>query len=159
MSRSRGGVRLLPWLAAAGAAVGLVLQTDRALDRIGASKRLRVVEVMSERMARTGQAPRELVSGHFRLLRQARRLDPSEVGVLVALGGQYLLLGQPEPAIATYREALALEPRPETYLNLGMALVETGRREEARAAFETAVRLAPRLASRVPPGMGPKERR
>jgi tetratricopeptide (TPR) repeat protein len=104
-------------------------------------------------MARTGQAPRELVSGHFRLLRQARRLDPSEVGVLVALGGQYLLLGQPEPAIATYREALALEPRPETYLNLGMALFEAGRPEEARAAFETAVRLAPRLASRVPPGM------
>jgi len=159
MSRSRGGVRLLPWLAAAGAAVGLVLQTDRALDRIGASKRLRVVEVMSERMARTGQAPRELVSGHFRLLRQARRLDPSEVGVLVALGGQYLLLGQPEPAIATYREALALEPRPETYLNLGMALFEAGRPEEAGEAFETAVRLAPRLASRVPPGMGPKERR
>jgi tetratricopeptide (TPR) repeat protein len=153
MSRRRGGVRLLPWLAAAGAAIGLVLQTDRALDRIGASKRLRVVEVMSERMARTGQAPRELVSGHFRLLRQARRLDPSEVGVLVALGGQYLLLGQPEPAIATYREALALEPRPETYLNLGMALFEAGRPEEARAAFETAVRLAPRLASRVPPGM------
>ncbi|HLE83076.1 MAG TPA: tetratricopeptide repeat protein [Thermoanaerobaculia bacterium] len=159
MTRSRGGIRLLPWLAAAGAAVGLVLQTDRALDRIGASKRLRVVEVMSERMARTGQAPRELVSGHFRLLRQARRLDPSEVGVLVALGGQYLLLGQPEPAITTYGEALALEPRPETYLNLGLALLETGRLEEARAAFETAVRLAPRLASRVPPGMGPKVRR
>lgn len=158
MTRSRG-VRLLPWLAAAGAAVGLVLQTDRAVDRIGASKRLRVVEVMSERMARTGQAPRELVSGHFRLLRQARRLDPSSVGVLVALGGQYLLLGQPEPAIATYREALALEPRPETYLNLGTALLETGRSEEARAAFETAVRLAPRLASRVPPGMGPEDRR
>lgn len=146
----RRGRRAGAWLAALGAAVALVFQTDRALDRLGASKRLRVVEVMSERMARTGQAPRQLVSGHFRLLDEARGLDPSEVGVLVALGGQYTLLGRPEAAIGVYREALALEPRPETWLNLGQVLLAAGREEEAREAFGKAVRVAPGLRRQVP---------
>lgn len=151
----RRGRRTGAWLAALAAAVALVFQTDRALDRLGASKRLRVVEAMSEGMARTGRAPRQLVSGHFRLLDEARRLDPSEVGVLVALGGQYALLGRPEAAVGVYREALALEPRPETWLNLGQVLLATGREEEAREAFEKAVRVDPKLRDRVPRSLGP----
>lgn len=155
----RPGRRTWAWLAAVAVALVLVFQTGRALERLGASKRLRVVEVMSERMARTGQAPRQLVSQHFRLLEEARRLDPSEVGVLVALGGQYSLLGRPEAAIRIYRDALELEPRPETWLNLGQALLAAGRQAEAREAFEKAVRVDPRLRSRVPRGMRPRARR
>ena len=155
-SKARPGPRRgTAFAAAAVAALALVLQTDRALDRIAASKRLRAVEVLSEQMARSGRVPGALVGTHFRLLREARALDPSEVGVLVALGGQHMLLGQPERAAAVYREALALEPRPETYLNLGQALLASGRRDEAREAYDKAVRLAPRLASRVPADIRP----
>lgn len=154
---ARRSRRLLAWLAAA-AALALVFQTERAFDRLVASKSLRVVEVMSERMARTGQAPRELVSGHFRILDNAHRRDPSEVGVLVARGGQYALLGRTEAAVRVYREALALEPRPETWLNLGKVLVAAGREEEAREAFEKAVLIDPRLRRQVPEGMRPEGR-
>lgn len=154
-ARSR---RLLAWLAAGAAALALVFQTERAFDRLEASKSLRVVEVMSERMARTGQAPRELVSGHFRILDNAHRRDPSEVGVLVARGGQYALLGRSEVAVRAYREALALEPRPETWLNLGKVLVAAGREEEAREAFAKAVLIDPRLRSQVPEAMRPRRR-
>jgi tetratricopeptide (TPR) repeat protein len=155
MSGARRPRRILPWLAAGLAALALILQTGRAVGRLDASKVLRVVEAMSERMARSGQAPRQLVSGHFRLLEQARRRDPAEVGVLVAVGGQYALLGRTDRAVEVYREALDLEPRPEVWLNLGRVLLADGREEEARAAFEAAVRVDPRLRGQVPEAMRP----
>ena len=151
----RGRRSAAAFAAAALAALALVLQTDRARDRMAASKRLRAVEVLSERMARAGRAPGQLVGRHFVVLREAAELDPSEVGVPVALGGQHMLLGQPERAIEVYQRALALEPRPETYLNLGQALLAAGRREEAREAYEKAVRLAPNLVVRVPADFRP----
>lgn len=154
-----GSRRAAAFTASAAAALALALQTDRGIDRLGASKRLRAVEVMSQQVARSGRASGPMIANHIRLLQEARRLDPSEVGVLVALGGQYMLLGQPERAIAVYREAQALEPRPETYLNLGQALLASGRRNEAREAYEKAVRLAPRLAARVPEDQRPVPRR
>lgn len=158
MTAARRPRRTLPWLVAGAAAVALIFHNGRAFDRLEVSKALRVVEVMSDRMARMGQAPRQLVSGHFHILEDARRRDPSEVGVLVALGGQYALLGRPEAAIEAYREALALEPRPETWLNLGQVLLAAGREEEAREAYAKAVRLDPRLRDRVPETMRPARR-
>jgi len=151
----RSGARPLAWVVTAVLALGLALQTGRGLDRLRASKALRVVEVMSERMVRAGQASPALVARHIEILEDARRRDPAEVGLLVALGGQYAVLGRPEPAIEAYREALALEPRPETWLNLGHVLLATGRREEAREAFEKALKVAPSLGGRVPEAFRP----
>ena len=155
MSAGRRPGRTLAWLLAGALAVGLIYQTGRAIDRLRVSKALRVVEVMSDRMARTGQASRPLVSGHFRILEDARRRDPAEVGVLVALGGQYALLGRTEPAVEAYRAALALEPRPEIWLNVGQMHLAAGREEEAREAFAKAVTLAPHLRERVPGALRP----
>lgn len=146
--------RLLAALGAAVAAVALFAQTGRGLDRLEASKRLRVVTAVSREMEKTGRAPREMVAAHLRLLREAGRLDPTVVGVPVAVAGQYMLLGRYESAIAVYREALELEPRPEIYLNLGNALRASGRSEEAREAYEKAVLLAPRLYRMVPAEAG-----
>jgi O-antigen ligase len=143
----------LPWLAAGLAALALVAQTGRARDRITASKQLRVVKAVSEQMASAGRAVDLLMAGNFRLLREAERLDPSEVGIAAALAGQYMLLEQWDQAIGEYRELLEREPRPEIYLNLGRALREASRDDEARDAFEKAVRLAPRLRSELPLGV------
>jgi tetratricopeptide (TPR) repeat protein len=150
----------LPWLAAGLAALALVAHTGRAQDRLAASKQLRVVKVVSEQMAGAGRAVDQLMAGNFRLLRDAERRDPSELGVATALAGQYMLLEQYDQAIAEYRELLEREPRPEIYLNLGRALRESGRDDEARDAFEKAVRLAPGLRSELPPGVSvPRARR
>ena len=65
-------------------------------------------------------------------------------------GSLHLLLGNPHEAAAAYREALALEPRPEVHLNLARALLASGDVEAARRHFALAVRLDPALASQVP---------
>lgn len=147
--------RLAAALGAALAAVALYAHTDRALDRLAVSKRLRAVTVVSRELDRAGRVPRDLVAANLRILREAARLDPTAVGVPVALGGQYMLLERYDAAIAVYREALELEPRPEIYLNLGNALLAAGRPEEAADAYEAAVDLAPNLRRLVPYGKLP----
>lgn len=147
------GGRAVAGIAAVAVLAALAFQTDRAIDRLGASKRLRVAKVMSDQMSRSGRAPRAVVAGNLRVLREARRLDPSEVGIPVALAGQYMLLERSDAAVEAYREAQELEPRPEVYLNLGHALLAAGRRDRARESFATAIDLAPRLRGQVPPGM------
>lgn len=145
--------RLLPLAAALLAAVALVAQTGRTVDRIRGSKELRVVTMVSREMERAGKSPPQLVAGNLRLLREAARLDPTTVGVPVALAGQYMLLERYDSAVDLYREALEIEARPEIYLNLGNALFVSGRREEAREAYRNAVLLAPRLRRLVPAEM------
>jgi Flp pilus assembly protein TadD len=85
-------------------------------------------------------------------LDRAAQLDPLEIGIPIARGSQYLLLRRPDEAIAAYREAAALEPRPEIDLNLGRALWMRGDKDAARQAFRRAVRLNPALRAEVPTG-------
>jgi tetratricopeptide (TPR) repeat protein len=117
----------------------------RASARIEASRILRRVEAASLAAVAAGRAPRALFALHLRRLERAAALDPSAVGVLVAKGSQYLLLRRPQEAIAAYRQALALEPRPEIHLNLARAYRMAGRAEAARRHREIAVLLDPRL--------------
>lgn len=146
-----GPRRLLAWAVTLALALALVGQTVRSKDRIGASKRLRVVDVVTaQAVSATGEIPRQILGGNLRLLRQARTLDPADVTVPASLAAQHLLAGSPRRAVAVYEEAIALEPRPELYLNLGRALLTIGERERAVEAFSDAVRLAPRLRSQVP---------
>ena len=65
----------------------------------------------------------------------------------LARGSVNYLLGRLDPAIAAYREALALEARPEIHLNLGRALRAQGLLAEAERELARAVRLDPRLAA------------
>lgn len=161
--QSRPDSAKLRWLAWGGAAVlalALVGQSGRWADRIGASKRLRVVEAVTAQATSGGRrVPPRVLSGSVRLLRQAEQQAPADVAVRTALAGQALLAGEPHRAEELYERALALEPRPEIYLNLGRARLAAGDRSGAVDAFRDAVRLAPRLQRKVPQTMRGEIRR
>jgi tetratricopeptide (TPR) repeat protein len=129
--------------------IALLGQTVRLRDRLLASGLLRQVEILSAAVA-AGRAPRQAVAANLQALRRAAELDPMEVRIPNARAAQYLLLGNPQEAVAAYREALALEPHPEMYFNLGRAYLAAGQAAAARENFARAVRLDPRLAAQVP---------
>ena len=56
--------------------------------------------------------------------------------------------GEPEEAIAHYREALRIDPEYDlAHTNLGLALVSQGKMDEAIAHYEEALRINPELAT------------
>jgi tetratricopeptide (TPR) repeat protein len=142
--------RVLVWPVAALLALGLVGQTVRWRDRATASRLLREVEVLTMTAMSTRQLSEPLLFRNLEVLRTAAAKDPVEVGIPIARGTQYLLLRRNDAAIRAYEDAVALEPRPEAYLNLGRALWFSGRRDAARPYFEQAVRLDPRVAAELP---------
>ncbi|HSF43179.1 MAG TPA: hypothetical protein VLT87_25490 [Thermoanaerobaculia bacterium] len=146
----KGRILALPLVAVL--ALALVGQTLRWRHRMEASRGLRQVELVSMAAAVRGEAPPQLMSTNLEVLRRIAPLDPVEVGIPIARGTQYLFLTRFDRAADSYQEAVALEPRPEGYLNLGRAQWFAGRRDEARLSFATAVRLDPRLESQVPKG-------
>jgi len=141
----------LAWVAVLLLLLALLAQTGRLRDRLIAGRMLRQVELLSMAAIARNQLPRGLVAANLELLRQAEALDPTEIGIPIARGTQYLLLSNGSSAAASYRAALKLEPRPEVYLNLGRALAADGQLEEAREQFRIALRLDPNLAPMVPP--------
>lgn len=141
----------LAWAAVFLVLLALLAQTGRLRDRLTAGRMLRHVELLSMAAIARNQLPRGLVAANLELLRQASVLDPTEIGIPIARGTQYLLLSNGSSAARAYADALALEPRPEVYLNLGRALATDGRVEEAREQFRIALRLDPNLAPVVPP--------
>jgi serine/threonine-protein kinase len=80
--------------------------------------------------------------------REAARLDRDNADALYCLGA--LLAGHKRDyaaAVDAYRASLRLEPRrPEAHNDLGFALVQAGRRDEALAEFRRAVQLRPDYA-------------
>jgi Tfp pilus assembly protein PilF len=59
------------------------------------------------------------------------------------LANEYLKLGQLEQAIGHLRKAIAHDPKySAAWKRLGKTLAETGRTEEARAAYEQGIRAA-----------------
>lgn len=145
MRRQLGFVGLTVGLLVLGA-----LTVRHEVARIHAGRVLFAVEQRTEAALRQGQIPAGLVANNIASLRAIGPLDPAEVGIPVALAGQYLVLGRWDAAVAGYDTALRLEPRPEIYLNRGRALYGAGRREDALEDFHRAVLLAP-LLSRVLP--------
>jgi tetratricopeptide (TPR) repeat protein len=142
---------LFPFVAGALIAA-LAWQTMRARHRIEASTSLARVEARTIVALQARRAPSTMFSEHLGWLDEAARLDPLEIGVPIARGTQFLLLRRADEAVAAYRAAAALEPRPEIDLNIGRALWMKGAKDEARAAFTRAVRLNPQLKSEVPTG-------
>jgi tetratricopeptide (TPR) repeat protein len=140
--------RALAWALAALLALAVAGQVWRAGNRLEANRILHQVEQVS--VATAGRAPAALYWANVKLLRRAAYHDPADSRILLALGGQYLLLGRPEEAIEAYRVALAVEPRPEIYLNLGRAQAILGDREAARESFRRAALLDRRLLPAIP---------
>lgn len=143
-------MRRLAWVVLPLLALALLAQTGRMRDRLLASRMLRQVELLSMAALSRGEMPRGLVPANLEMLRRAAALDRTEVGVPVARGTQYLLLGNGDQAAAAYLAALDLEPRPEIHLNLGRALLMAGDQEGARREFRLALRLDPHLEPLVP---------
>jgi tetratricopeptide (TPR) repeat protein len=141
----------LVWIVVPLLALALVAQTGRLRDRLLASRMLRQVELLSIAALSRGEMPRGLVPSNLEMLRRAALLNPAEVGIPIARGTQYLLLGNGSSAAAAYGNALKLEPRPEIHLNLGRALLMAGETEEARRHFRLALRLDPNLERVIPP--------
>jgi tetratricopeptide (TPR) repeat protein len=137
------------WGLTAALAVALLFQIARARDLLTARQILRSVEGRTEQLAAAGVADSRILRAHLLALDDAARLDPSEVGVPIARGNQYLLLGATESAVEAYRAAQRLERRPETHLNLGEALLRLDRRDEALDELGWAVALDPTLAFRI----------
>ncbi len=150
--RARYRLLLVALLAALG------WQSWRVHARLEAGRLLHRVELRTHAALERKRAPSTMFAEHLTWLARARRLAPAEVGVPMAVGAQYLLLRRPDEALAAYREAARLEPRPEIDLNIGRALLMQGETDAARAAFARAVRLSPVLAREVPPEAGPTAR-
>jgi tetratricopeptide (TPR) repeat protein len=144
--------RVLVWPVVALLALALAGQTVRWRDRLTASRLLRKVEALTMAAMSARQLTEPMLFRHLEVLRTAALKDPVEVGIPIAAGTQYLLLRRNDAAIRAYEKAVALEPRPEGYLNLGRAQWYAGRREEARTNFQRAVRLEPRLYGEIPEG-------
>lgn len=141
---------LLRFGLAAVLAVALVAQVLRARDLLRAQTILRSVEARSAELARIGSADSRVLRAHLLALDDAERLDRAEVGIPIARGNQYLLLGAYESAIEAYRAAQRLERRPETHLNIAEAMLRLDRRKDAVAELASVLRLDPMLARRIP---------
>jgi tetratricopeptide (TPR) repeat protein len=65
-------------------------------------------------------------------------------------GASLRILRRSEEAEAMFREALRIDRRPEIYLQLGLAQVESGKDTEAVESFRTAVEFQPIIMEQVP---------
>ena len=130
-------------------AVALGGQTVRLRDRLLANRLLRQVQGLTVAAANAGRLSSGLVAANLAALRRAAELDPTDVQILTTRASQFMLLERPQAALAAYQEALALEPRPEIYLNIARAYLAAGDMPRAQATFERARRLDPQLAART----------
>ncbi|HVT58052.1 MAG TPA: hypothetical protein VHR45_06610 [Thermoanaerobaculia bacterium] len=145
--------RLLFWPLLLALCLALGWQTLRLRSRLLASQLVRQVELISLAAAPSGPAAmNQVLPVDLALLRRAAAADPAAVEVPLARAAQFMLVGRPQDAIASYLAAIELEPHPEIYLLLGRAQLEAGDPAAARRNFELAVRLDPSARDVVPPG-------
>jgi eukaryotic-like serine/threonine-protein kinase len=101
------------------------------------------VSVLAVALGQTG-ATAEAVT----VLRQAQQRHPADFWLNHQLALALLQLRPPQPteAVRFLTAALALRPHdPAVHVNLGFALLETGKAEEAIAVYRNAIRLRPDL--------------
>jgi protein O-mannosyl-transferase len=74
---------------------------------------------------------------------QSLRLNPNQFNAWLGLGILAEKQGSLEEAIADFNHSLQLQPSAEGYFELGRALSQAGRSEEAREAYRQALQIAP----------------
>lgn len=79
-------------------------------------------------------------AGAFRSLLE---IDPVNPIGLRGLGNAYLALNEPDLALPNLEAAVAVQKNAPAYSSLGVALDMLGRHDEARDAYERALRMAP----------------
>ncbi|MCP3962901.1 MAG: hypothetical protein GY719_34105 [bacterium] len=127
------------WVLVPVLAVCLVLQLGRTGRKWQASRLLEAVKRVTVQASQRGRISRRVLERNVAALRRAEELDPVEVALPIARGGQYLLLERPEAAVRAYEKARDLEPRGELYAQLGRAHLKLGDGAAAERAFRTAV--------------------
>jgi tetratricopeptide (TPR) repeat protein len=83
----------------------------------------------------------------LRNYRAALERDPGGARWWTGVGNAQLDSGNAELAVAAYRRALGRESSAQVHGNLGVALLELGRRDEAVASLRAALKIRPNLAS------------
>lgn len=131
-------------------AVACLWRFDRAGDQLAASLTLARVQGETQAMLATGRIYPQILRDWTGRLRAAREADPAEAALPLAEGSLHLLARRPEAAAKAYRDALALEPRPETWLNLARAQQALGDAEGAAESYRKALLLAPHLRDEIP---------
>ena len=77
--------------------------------------------------------------------RSAIQAFPEKARLWTSFGSTALDLGRTDLALKAYQEGNRLEPHPETYYNIGLTCEVLGKKEEAMAAYASAVKMNPRL--------------
>ncbi len=135
--------RRLAWVLMLLLTLALALEVRSAAHLWRASLVLGQVKAVTLEANRRGRLSPRLLEHNVDLLRRVEAASPVEVGLPIARGGQYLLLGRPKAAVRTLEKALRIEPRGEVYAHLGRAYLALGDRQAADEAFGTAFVLDP----------------
>jgi len=133
--------RLVAWCLAVLLSAALGLQVREAARRMKASQILEVVKTVTQESRRHGRLTKGVINSNIKLLRLAERLNPAEVLLPIARGGQYVRLKRWDSAIQAFETALEIEPRGDIYRHIGRANFSLGRRDEADRAFRLAILL------------------
>jgi O-antigen ligase len=152
-----GEVKAARWSAGRLIAVGAVVLIAIAAVNHAAIRPLRCDVTLKDLERRTNSnlaarpllaapAARETIVETDRLLARC----PFSQELLMVRAANLRLVDRRDEAVETYRRALAIEKRPEILFQLGATLLETGRTQEALAAFTEACRFQPLLLEHVP---------
>lgn len=117
----------------------------RGAELLRVYRTLNTIEQVASQMIESDRLEPRLIRIHVKQLREIAPLAPGEFGIPLAIGSHYLLMGDGAEAVIWYERALAVEPRPEIYLNLGRALRLTGDEAGGRENQDKARRLSPHL--------------
>jgi adenylate cyclase len=120
---------------------------DRAVEsdpRFATALAQRALSTVMEIMLGSGDVREDMVSAAFDSARRAVALDARDPTAHAALGGAYLVAGDPKNGIDSTQRAVDLNPSmPEAWIWLGWANVLAGNPEPAISASERAQRLDP----------------
>lgn len=74
----------------------------------------------------------------------------TDVRIPMLIGANHELLGRYEEAIASYRQALVVNPRPEIHTAMADSFIQLGRTDEAVAQYAVAARFNPAMLDLAP---------
>jgi len=103
----------------------------------------------STELLRATSATTQITEDYQRVINARRNLErlralvehcPRQINVYTMVGANEQMIGRPAEAVDAYRQALAISPRPEVYMEIGNLLVELGRIDEAVDALSKAAR-------------------